>query len=120
MRLDGDLPARGCAVSAPVKRLPATPLLIFLGLLERAGGKFSLIGERASFQCPCHDDQRASASCEPGRKQPLVAHCNAGGCGASLPEMLEKLGATAEERAAIIGGNLQVIPFPDFDRCRRP
>jgi putative DNA primase/helicase len=64
--------------------------------------RFTLRGDRGEGQCPCHNDHRPSLTFEVGKVRPVVGKCQA--CGATLPEVLDKLGASADERAAILGG----------------
>ena len=74
-------------------------------LLERAGKKVIWRGDRLNFGCPCHDDRTPSASATVGGKVPVVSTCMA--CAATLPEMLEALGASEVDRDLILGGDLR-------------
>src|SRR5438128_1063165 len=76
----------------------------FAELLEAAGKKVIRRGERIDFSCPHHDDETPSAGAEVGSKVPVVAACAACGLAASLPRMLEELGASQADMDLILGG----------------
>lgn len=76
----------------------------FVELLQHADKKvIHGRGDKITFSCPCHEDDNPSAGAETGTKVPLVALCQVCGTSASLPTMLDRLGASEADRELILG-----------------
>jgi hypothetical protein len=75
----------------------------FAELLEAAGMTVIRRGEKIDYSCPLHDDRTPSAGATVGERVPVVAHCLVCGEAASLPAVLEELGASESDRDLILG-----------------
>lgn len=81
----------------------------FASLLERNNRTVRRLtsSDAIKFCCPIHGEDTPSANASVGARVPVVARCHVCGDDGSLLAMLEVLGASAEERAEILGGTVR-------------